>query len=127
LLVANLAGKFDTPRSVASFNPGNSHLVELCVAIRNHVSFSLRTIGNLVSAIREGDYSVRSREGYQADALGEVMREINALGETLLARRREASAAAALLRSVMTEIEVAVFAFDDSDRLRLANRRVQSF
>src|ERR1700750_516067 len=27
------------------------------VASRNHVSFSLRTIGNLVSAIREGDYS----------------------------------------------------------------------
>jgi two-component system nitrogen regulation sensor histidine kinase NtrY len=92
------------------------------VAIRNHVSFSLRTIGNLVSAIREGDYSVRSREGYQVDAFGEVMREINALGETLLARRREASAAAALLRGVMTEIEVAVFAFDDIDRLRLANR-----
>ena len=92
------------------------------IAIRGHVSFPLRTISNLVGAIREGDYSLRSRETYPVDALGEVMREVNALGETLLVRRREASAAAALLRGVMAEIEVAVFAFDDGNRLRLANR-----
>jgi two-component system, NtrC family, nitrogen regulation sensor histidine kinase NtrY len=92
------------------------------VAIRSRVSFPLRTIGNLVGAIREGDYSLRSRESYPVDALGEVMREVNALGETLLARRRDESAAAALLHGVMAEIEVAVFAFDDGNRLRLANR-----
>jgi two-component system, NtrC family, nitrogen regulation sensor histidine kinase NtrY len=98
--------------------------VWLCcgAAIRGRVSFPLRTIGNLVAAIREGDYSLRSREGHQDDALGEVMREVNALGETLLARRREASATGALLRAVMAEIEVAVFAFDDNNSLRLANR-----
>ena len=44
------------------------------VAIRSRVNFPLRTIGNLVSAIREGDYSLRSRENYPVDALGEVMR-----------------------------------------------------
>ncbi len=92
------------------------------VAIRSQVNFPLRTIGNLVGAIREGDYSLRSRENYPVDALGEVMREVNALGETLLAKRREAGAAATLLRGVMAEIEVAVFAFDDGSRLRLANR-----
>jgi len=98
--------------------------VWLCcgAAIRGRVSFPLRTIGNLVAAIREGDYSLRSREGHQDDALGEVMREVNALGETLLSRRREASATGALLRAVMAEIEVAVFAFDDNNCLRLANR-----
>jgi two-component system, NtrC family, nitrogen regulation sensor histidine kinase NtrY len=92
------------------------------VAIRSRVSFPLRTIGNLVGAIREGDYSLRSAESYPVDALGEVMREVNALGETLLTKRREASAAAVLLRGVMAEIEVAVFAFDDNHQLRLANR-----
>lgn len=96
--------------------------VGCAAAIGGRVSFPLRTIANLVGAIREGDYSLRSRESYPVDALGEVMREVNALGETLLTKRREASAAAALLRGVMAEIEVAVFAFDDSSRLRLANR-----
>jgi signal transduction histidine kinase len=50
------------------------------------------------------------------------MREINALGETLVARRREAMEATGLLRAVMAVIDVAVFTFDESGRLRLINR-----
>src|SRR3989475_8017666 len=56
------------------------------------------------------------------DALGEVMLEVNALAETLRQQRLGALEATALLRKVMEEIDVAVFAFDGDDRLRLANR-----
>jgi PAS domain S-box-containing protein len=47
--------------------------------------------------------------------------EVNALRETLRGQRLRALEATALLRRVMEEIDVAVFAFDSDDRLRLVN------
>jgi PAS domain-containing protein len=48
--------------------------------------------------------------------------EINALGETLRTQRLGAFEATALLRTIMAEIDVAVFTFDMERRLRLVNR-----
>jgi two-component system nitrogen regulation sensor histidine kinase NtrY len=94
-----------------------------CVlAVRERVIYPMQTLSNLLNALREGDYSLRSRRARRDDALGEVMREINALGETLVNRRRQASEAVALLQAVITGIDVAVFTFDDAGRLRLVNR-----
>ena len=98
-----------------------------CVAaVRERVVYPMQTLTNLLAALREGDYSLRSRRARRDDALGDVMREINALGETLSARRREATEALALLRAIMAEIDVAVFTFDDTRRLRLVNRTAAS-
>ena len=94
-----------------------------CVlAVRERVVYPMQTLTNLLAALREGDYSLRSRRARRDDALGEVMQEINALGETLVARRQEAIEATSLLHAVMEVIDVAVFTFDESGRLRLANR-----
>ncbi len=94
-----------------------------CVsAVRVRLIYPMQTLTNLLAALREGDYSLRSRRARREDALGEVMSELNALGESLLVQRREASEAVALLRTVMAEIDVAVFTFDDASRLRLVNR-----
>jgi len=86
------------------------------------VRFPLQTISNLLAAIREGDYSIRARGGRREDALGEVIIEVNALGENLRQQRLSALEATALLSKVMTEIEVAVFTFDSAQKLRLVNR-----
>src|SRR3712207_9302084 len=51
-------------------------------------------------------YSFRARGGRGHDALSEVIREINALGETLREQRIGALEATALLRTVMAEIDV---------------------
>ncbi|MGH9872177.1 MAG: sensor histidine kinase, partial [Pyrinomonadaceae bacterium] len=53
---------------------------------------------------------------------GEVMLEVNDLGQTLREQRIGALEANALLRTVMAEIDVAVFAFDGEQRLQLVNR-----
>ena len=90
-------------------------------AARERVVFPLQTVANLLSALREGDFSVRGRAPRADDALGEVMREINTLGSTLREQRLGALEATTLLRTVMREIDVAVFAFDDGQRLRLVN------
>src|SRR5579862_3385012 len=91
-------------------------------AVRERVVFPLQTISNLLSALREGDFSVRGRAGAFDDALGEVMREVNTLGGTLREQRLGALEATTLLRTVMSEIDVAVFAFDHTRKLRLVNR-----
>lgn len=91
-------------------------------AVQGRVVRPLQTVSNLLAALREGDYSFRARGGRGLDALSEVIREINALGGTLREQRVGALEATALLRTVMSEIDVAVFAFDPESRLRLVNR-----
>jgi len=71
------------------------------------------------------DYSVRARGAGSDDPLGEVMLEVNALGESLREQRLGAIEAVALVRTVMSEIDVAVFTFDESHRLRLVNRSAE--
>jgi nitrogen fixation/metabolism regulation signal transduction histidine kinase len=91
-------------------------------ALRDRVVRPLQTLSNLLAALLEGDYSIRSRGATSDDALGLAMLEVNALGETLREQRLGALEASALLRKVMEEIEVAVFAFDGDFKLRLVNR-----
>lgn len=86
------------------------------------VVFPMRTLSNLLAALREGDFSIRARGASRDDVLGEVLREVNALGDTLHRQRLGALEATALLRKVMEEIDVAVFAFDGGGHLRLVNR-----
>jgi len=90
--------------------------------LKQRIVRPLQTLSNILGAIREGDYSIRGRRAAAGDALGEVMLEVNDLGETLRGQRLSALEATALLRNVMAEIDVAVFAFDGSQRLRLVNR-----
>jgi PAS domain S-box-containing protein len=89
---------------------------------QSRVVFPLRTLSNLLAALREGDFSIRARGANEGDALGEVLREVNALGETLRQQRLGALEATALLRKVMEEVDVAVFAIDGNGALRLVNR-----
>ena len=91
-------------------------------AARDHVIHPLQTMSNLLTALREGDYSIRARGARADDALGEVLLEVNTLGETLRVQRLGAFEATALLRTIMAEIEVSVFTFDPDRRLRLVNR-----
>ncbi len=90
--------------------------------LRQRVVRPLQTLSNILAAIREGDYSIRGRRAELGDALGEVMLEVNDLGQTLREQRLGALEATALLRTVMAEIDVAVFAFDGEQCLRLVNR-----
>lgn len=92
------------------------------LAARERVVRPLQTLSNLLAALREGDFSVRARGARPDDALGLALLEVNSLSETLREQRLRAFEATALLRTVMGEIDVAVFAFDGEQRLRLVNR-----
>jgi nitrogen fixation/metabolism regulation signal transduction histidine kinase len=91
-------------------------------SLLHRVVFPLQTMANLLEALRENDFSFRARGARRNDTLGETLFEINALADTLRDERLGSMEATALLRTVMSEIDVAVFAFDDQRKLRLANR-----
>ncbi len=94
----------------------------LASTLQGRVIRPLRTLANLLSALREGDFSLRARPAPRLDALGQVFEEVNAIGGTLREQRLGAVEAAAMLHRVIEEVEVAFFAFDDRDRLQLVNR-----
>jgi two-component system nitrogen regulation sensor histidine kinase NtrY len=94
-------------------------------SLRHRVVFSLQTLSNLLAAMREEDFSLRGRGARSDDAMGEVMIEVNALSETLRTQRLGAIEATALLRTVMEEIDLAIFAFDEAAKLRLVNRAAE--
>jgi nitrogen fixation/metabolism regulation signal transduction histidine kinase len=96
--------------------------IGFALAARERVVRPLQIVSNLLAALREGDFSIRARGAGLGDALGEAMLEVNILAETLRQQRLGALEATALLRKVMEEIDVVVFAFDGERRLRLANR-----
>src|ERR1043165_8962201 len=90
--------------------------------VRAKLERPLRTLANLISAIREGDYSVRARGSSRHDAMSEVAREGNLLARMLRERRLGEREATALVRAVLEHIDSAIFAFDKNSHHRLANR-----
>jgi len=90
--------------------------------VREHVVRPLQTVSNVLAALRERDYTLRARGSNPEDALGLLLLELNSLGDDLRAQRLGALEATALLRRVMEEIDVAIFAFDAAHALRLVNR-----
>jgi nitrogen fixation/metabolism regulation signal transduction histidine kinase len=91
-------------------------------SVRHRVVQPLQTLSNLLAALRESDFSIRARGASSDDPLGAVMLEVNVLASTLHDQRLGALEAGALLRTVMVEIDVAVFTFDGAQTLRLVNR-----
>lgn len=96
--------------------------VLVAAMLRERVVRPLQTLSNLLGALREGDYSIRARGADRDDPLGLAFLEANILGETLRSQRLGQMEATTLLRTVMAEIDVAVYAFDEHQRLRLVNR-----
>jgi nitrogen fixation/metabolism regulation signal transduction histidine kinase len=98
-------------------------------AVRHRVVLPLQTLSNLLAALRERDFSIRARRTSARlpgpaveDPLAAVMLEVNELAGTLHDQRLGALEASTLLRTVMLEIDVAVFTFDGQHALRLVNR-----
>ena len=91
-------------------------------AARARVARVVMTLASMLGALREGDFSVRGRGANVDDAFGLALHEANELSELLQKQRLGALEATALLRRVMEEAEIGIFAFDPERRLRLVSR-----
>ena len=89
--------------------------------LRARLVYHLGTAANLATAIRQGDLSIKARSGLRDGGYGSLIVELNELAESLREQRLDEMEAVALLRNVLGEIDVAVFAFDDEQRLRMLN------
>ncbi len=94
----------------------------LAIVLREQVARPLGTLANMLAALREGDFSIRARITDASDPLSLVLMEVNALEELLRNQRLGAVEATETLRKVLEAIDVAVFAFDPDETLRLVNR-----
>jgi nitrogen fixation/metabolism regulation signal transduction histidine kinase len=93
----------------------------LALGLHSQTVRPLQTLANVVSALREEDYSFRARGAAPDDALGELSLEVNALADLLADQRIRAMEATALLGRVVEEIDAPLFAFDPDRVLRVVN------
>ena len=84
--------------------------IALLVAMRDRLVRPLHAVSNMLEALREGDYSLRTRAPAKDDALGLILHEVNQLASSFHDQRLDALEASNLLTRVMTVIDVAMFA-----------------
>jgi nitrogen fixation/metabolism regulation signal transduction histidine kinase len=89
--------------------------------LRERLVRPLHAVSNMLEALREGDYSLRTRTPNRDDALGLILHEVNQLAQSFHDQRLDALEASNLLSRIMAVIDVALFAFDENDELRLLN------
>jgi nitrogen fixation/metabolism regulation signal transduction histidine kinase len=97
------------------------YLLMIAAALIESLIRPLQTLSNVVSSLREGDYSFRARGAGAADALGELAAEINALADLLQKQRVRSLEATALLARILEVMHAPLFAFDREDLLQLVN------
>ncbi len=95
--------------------------IGFAISAKNKVVFPLRTVLNLLGALREGDYSMRLRGAGRDDAMAELAWEVNRLVQFVQGQRFDTVESTALLRKVLAEIDVALFGFDSSGVLQWVN------
>jgi PAS domain S-box-containing protein len=82
----------------------------------------LQTLSNVVSSLREGDYSFRARGAGTQDSFAELAAEVNALADLLQRQRVRSLEATALLARILEVMHAPLFAIDREGQLQLVNR-----
>lgn len=94
----------------------------LAGSVRREANETLHTLAGLLTALREGDFTIRARLDGDRGPLWEVQTEINRMADLLHTQRLDARDATTLLRRVVAELDVAIYTFDEKGQLRLVNR-----
>jgi nitrogen fixation/metabolism regulation signal transduction histidine kinase len=97
------------------------YLLVVAAALIEGLIRPLQTLSNVVSSLREGDYSFRARGAQAPDSLGELAAEVNALADLLQRQRVRSLEATALLARILEVMHAPLFAFDREDTLQLVN------
>lgn len=98
------------------------YLALVAAALIDGLFRPLQTLSNVVSSLREGDYSFRARGAGARDAFGELAWEVNTLADLLQKQRVRSLEATALLARILEVMHAPLFAFDRDDLLQLVNQ-----
>lgn len=95
--------------------------------IRQNTVYQFRTLNNLLTAMIEGDFSLRVHSFKNNDALDELVRSINGLAQRLSYQRSGSVESQLLLRVVIDHIVVAIVALTENNEVRFSNAAAQRF
>jgi two-component system nitrogen regulation sensor histidine kinase NtrY len=121
LWVADLSS--DTRIAVAAGLLGTTLFI--LMLLMHRLTFPVRTLANVVGALREHDYSLRARGGPAEDAFGELAEEVNRLADWLRESHLGGLESAALVRAILAQLDAAIFLFDAEGRLQQMNRAAE--
>lgn len=85
------------------------------------VKLQFQTMTNLLEAVANGDYGLRSRQARGTGALAELTQQINQLADTLTRQHFEVKESQLLLNKIMSQINVAIFAWNERQEITLVN------
>jgi nitrogen fixation/metabolism regulation signal transduction histidine kinase len=97
------------------------YLLVIAAALIEGLIRPLQTLSNVVSSLREGDYSFRARGAGTQDAFAELAAEVNMLADLLQKQRVRSLEATALLARILEVMHAPLFAFDRENLLQLVN------
>ena len=120
-LVLLYAGDFSLKVYLTVFVLTGAAWLFFSIRLQSLIVLPLQTASNMLSALREGDFSLKASYVHDEDPLGQLMLEINMLTSVLAEHRLGAMEAHALMEKVIEEIDAAVLTFDSDRRLTLAN------
>lgn len=95
-------------------------------ACRAETQNQVNTMSNLLSAMIEGDYSMRSHLR-DNQVLNDVSRLLNELAETLSKHKLAAKESRLLLERMIEQMDAMIIASDEQDHVVLANKSAQQF
>lgn len=121
-LILLLVGGYEAKEWFTVLILGGALWLYFTLSLQSLIVRPLQTASNMLSGLREGDFSIHPSYIDSSDALGQLLLEINLLTETLREHRMGALEAHSLLDKVVDEIDAAVFTFDPQNRLTLCNR-----
>jgi nitrogen fixation/metabolism regulation signal transduction histidine kinase len=96
-------------------------IIGIALSIRHTFVHQMRTLNTLIEAIRSEDYSLRGTIARETGDLAELFQQINSLTDELQQSRQDSKELRGLLERIITQFNVAVVAYDGSERIVLAN------
>lgn len=96
-------------------------IIFVASAVREHLVHHIRTLSNLVEAIRAEDYSLKGTRAREPGELAELYQQVNALTDKLKASRQGEQELLNILEKVVNQINVAIVACDADNKIRLVN------
>ena len=97
--------------------------VLVVIRLRRRIEFSVGSAASIIASIRHEEFAVRIQQYQRHGAFGELLTEINMLGEQLQRQRHGSVESTVLLSKVLEEIDIAILGFDEREQLQLWNRR----
>jgi two-component system nitrogen regulation sensor histidine kinase NtrY len=98
-------------------------LIMYCTITVDHsLNFHLATVMNLVESLNNNEFSMRGKRSGRNDSMDGLICMINRLSESMNQQRLEVRQQQYLVRKIMNNIDVAIFAFNDKGEISFVNK-----